>query len=115
MNARYILLVLALVSSPAFAGYVTGAKLNTWAEASDRMASGNPRGDDYADATRLHAYLWGVLDAYEGILICTNETATTGQVKAIVAQYVKAHPERWGESAHGLVFTALQAVFPCKK
>lgn len=113
---KRILLALALVTSQAHAGlYVTGDKLNAWSHSVDRIHSGTQRNDDYANAANFHGYLWGVLDAYEGVLLCLPETTATSQVAAIVQQYLNAHPEMWGSDGAVIVHAALKPVFPCKK
>jgi len=60
-------------------------------------------------------YVLGVAYATNGNVWCPPPNTTNGQLKAVVAKYLKANPATWNESALVLVFIALKQNFPCKK
>ena len=117
MNIRGLLLALAIsvaCSSDALAFYVTGNQLNLWIEARARIEAGNPQSTDFQYAAFLQGYILGVYDQWDveqDLSMCRLSVA--GQLVAVVAQYVEAHPEKWAKPAALLVQQAL--VEACKK
>lgn len=66
-------------------------------------------------AGMYHGYVLGVAYATNGDVWCPPPNTTNGQLKAVVAKYLKENPGKWNESALVLVFIALKQNFPCKK
>jgi hypothetical protein len=67
-------------------------------------------------------YVTGVADSVQLLtdrgavkVACLQQHVDGDQVKDIVMQYLTAHPEQQHLGAAGLVFTALEAAFPCKE
>jgi hypothetical protein len=60
------------------------------------------------------AYIIGVYDV-TNILYDPPNTATKGQIIAVVSKFLKKNPERWSEPASLLVVEALQKAFPLKE
>ncbi len=44
---------------------------------------------------------------------CKSKNVSLGQVTAIVAKYLREHPEKWDRPAFALVTAALRGAFPC--
>ena len=61
-------------------------------------------------------YITGVCDASKYFLSLEssiwNRNITLGQLCAIVAKYLKAHPEKWDYSAESIILEALIEAFP---
>ncbi len=97
--------------------YVTGNNLVKYMRAYEKIHSSNAPLSDYSDfhpSGMFVGYVAGVQDAtnyYYSIPVGTP----LSQLCAIVAKFLKEHPERWGESASELVFDALKKAFPKKK
>jgi hypothetical protein len=118
MNIRGLLLALAVsvaCSSDALAGFVNGNVLNSWIQAWARVQAGDPQLGDFAFAFTFEGYVQGVSDSLElqvgNLSLCGLNVV--GQVSAVVAQYVEAHPEKWGHSAALLISAAIADA--CKK
>ena len=117
MSIRGLLLALAVsiaCSSDALALYIRGIDLNSWIQAAARIAAGNPQVTDYQAATLLQGYVLGVDDSWDleqDLSMCRLSVA--GQLVAVVAQYVEAHPEKWAKPAPLLIQQAL--LDACKK
>lgn len=77
-------------------------------------ALGGGSGADQVKIREYSAYILGVCDATD-ILYNLPAQATKGQVISVVSNYLKNHPEQWGESAVVLVVRALKEAFPLKK
>lgn len=60
-------------------------------------------------------YVSGVGELGANILFCLKPSVTRGQAAAIVAKYLRNHPESWQEEASTLVVAALEESFPCPK
>lgn len=115
MKKLAAMLILAMSSQAAFAGFVTGNQLNTWADSKNRINNGVSQGDDYSNSSNLNVYIWGISDAYGEVIFCIPDKTQTAQISAIVMQYVKSHPEQWNNPANAIIVNALVPVFPCKK
>jgi hypothetical protein len=117
MNIRSLLLVLTVgvgCSSDALAYHYSGNDLNRWIQALARTEAGNPQTTDLAEAIQLDGYVVGVYDSWDieqDLSMCRLGEA--GQVVAVVAQFVEAHPEKWAKPAALLVQQALLEA--CKK
>lgn len=115
MKKLAAMLILAMSSQAAFAGFVTGNKLNTWSDSMGRMNGGVSQDGDFGNASNFNGYIWGIADAYGDVVFCIPDGIQTGQLGAIVTQYLKSHPERWNEEASWIVLSAFKPVFPCSK
>jgi hypothetical protein len=62
-------------------------------------------------ASRYTGYVTGVYDATR-FQYSYPPNVTRGQLCAIVAKYLKEHPERWNQPASDLVIEALKQAFP---
>jgi len=58
-------------------------------------------------------YTSGVADTAQSVTICLPQNARRGQVRDIVINYLREHPERRTLSSHVLVQEALVRVWPC--
>lgn len=92
----------AALCTSAFAEFVTGNLLL------QRMNS-----DSAADRTMALGYVAGVHDVTEGIVQCSGNNVTLGQVRDIAKQYLVNNPSVRDMSAHLMVGVALQQAFPC--
>lgn len=110
------LLVLALMFAPfsARADFVTGQSLHEWLVEADAP---------HASATREQLWTSGLAYGYvesvtdgpaRGKKFCPTNGITGGQMVAVVAKYLTAHPERWNYNANSLVIDSLREAFPCK-
>ena len=60
-------------------------------------------------------YVLGVFDSHDSEL-CLPEGAISGKaVCTIAGNYLKAHPESWGQPANAIVLKALKEAYPCPK
>ena len=97
-----LILTLLLAATSAHAEFVTGNKLF------ENMAS--------TDATRRTfalAYVAGVHDAGRGILHCSPESITVGQVNDMTKQLLERLPAERHLSADQFVIGVLQEAYPC--
>ena len=60
-------------------------------------------------------YVNGVADFSGNVLWCPPQNVKAGQLSKIVANYLRAHPERLHKGAETLVIEALSGPFPCKR
>jgi hypothetical protein len=93
---------------PAYSGWVGGNDLLEKFEAK--------KDDDLGYRSGAYdGYVSGVADLSVDVLWCPPKSITGGQIKKIVAKYLKAHPEMLHKNADSLVINALKKPFPCKK
>jgi len=69
---------------------------------------------DSTAASSYHAYIMGVCDAKADKLEYQPE-ADSHQTCAIVSEYLKAHPEKWNQSAAQIVIEALKNTSPKRR
>lgn len=69
---------------------------------------------DFTHAADYVAFVIGVSDSLDEKSFCLPEGSTVGQVCAVVAKYLNAHPEEWEKPGYILVAKALKQAFPCK-
>jgi hypothetical protein len=114
--ALVILLVLVFMHGQTEARfmYYSGTDLVEYMREYEKGFSGN-RGTNYAYANFFTGYVTGVCDLTAGVVWQDSKDVTSNQAWAIVAKYLKNHPERWNESAAVLVVDALKEAFPLKK
>ena len=106
---------LFLFASPAHAGtirYVTGNDLVDQMQNYEK-ALARDHTMDPVKAGMFMGYVTGVADATR-MLYDQPEGVTKGQIAAIVAKYLRAHPENWSEPASDLVVAAMLEAFPIK-
>jgi hypothetical protein len=111
-----IILATALlaISTASHAGFIDGNKLASFMRAYEDSIQKAPT-TNYVYAAEYSGYVKGVHDSLDLFqFVCTPKGATSNQSNAIVAKFLKAHPERWAESASLLVTEALKAAFPCQ-
>lgn len=60
-------------------------------------------------------YVIGVHDSLEGVLVCSGDRVTQGQVIDVVLKYMRNNPEVLDRSADRVVAAALQNAWPCPK
>lgn len=114
MMTKYVLLLTLLVPAPSPCedyvrqGFLNAGKLY---EMLDKDLAG---GTLYEDGIGF-GYVLGVYDRHYGTLHCLTEDAevTAIQVRQIVYNYLKDHPEKWGASAEKVVVLSLDTAFPC--
>lgn len=119
MGWRSALLVTVLLAwQGAGADDYTGADLAKGAVAWERARAGggaeNKSAQDAYDSGLFQGMTLGVAESNgaNGVW-CPPPVAKYGQFWAVVAKYVKAHPEKWHERASQLVYNALIEAFPC--
>jgi len=114
ISARILIATLGLlaVATSASADFFDGNKLVLHMREYEKAERGD-RGTQWERSGQYMGYVVGVHDAAEGVLVCSPANATVGQVAAIVAKYLNAHPEEWSRPAHFLVTVALMSAFPC--
>jgi hypothetical protein len=76
-------------------------------------AEANASGVSYFKVGNYGGYILGIYDGTR-YTYSMPESATKGQVLAVVTKYLKNHPEKWTEPAAVLVIEALQEAFPLK-
>lgn len=113
MKALVLATALLCVSGFASAGFYTGNDLKKWIDADGRMERSAGTADDSQEQMLFDGYVLGVFDAAGIALSCPPSNLRGRQVLAIVKKYVDASPEKWGESAAGLVISSLKGAFPC--
>jgi len=64
-----------------------------------------------AEAGMFLGFVGGVYDATRH-MYGDKDNVILGQIRAVVTNYLKAHPERWNEPAADLVIDALKEAFP---
>lgn len=71
-------------------------------------------GKIWSSAGLFSGYVLGVCDV-TGHLYSIPEAAPGEQICAVVAKYLKEHPEKWSDAASDLVISALKEAFPKRK
>lgn len=97
-----------ITCTPASSGFFSSTKLM-------QLLEEDMRGASSFDAAAGTGYVIGVFDVVDGILACSPDDVTVKQVKQVVFNYMKAHPEKWSNSADSSVVAALQSAWPCRK
>ena len=60
-------------------------------------------------------YVAGVYDSHESELCLPEGDITVRAICYIVGNYLKAHPEIWGQRAEPIILKALKKAYPCPK
>jgi hypothetical protein len=58
-------------------------------------------------------YIIAVADTLDSVYVCFPEGVRVKQIKQVVTNYMKAHPETWNNGAVYVVGKALNEVWPC--
>jgi hypothetical protein len=105
------LLALALAgeANAQIGAYETGNELYTWCTTA-------------ASEAHCLSYILGVSDtisSYQGLklaktIVCAPKGVTGGQIRDVVVNYLKAHPEERHTSASSSILVALSEVWPCR-
>jgi len=111
---RSLVVAVALVA----AGMAVSAGARAYFRDGNRLyadCAGNGAGGLYCIA-----YIDGIADAMRhdrilGRTACVPEHATAGQLQAVVAQFLKVHPELRHLGGVSLVVDALAEAFPCRQ
>ena len=77
-------------------------------------AERNHKSTDWRKAGEYMGYVTGFYDA-TWFFYADPKNITAGRVAAVVAAFLKQHPEKWDRSAWDLVMEALQEAFPKAK
>ena len=117
MKRILILITLLFATQQANASFSTGNDLNGWFESCAAYISG-PSTDtrDFYACGRRDGYIAGAVDAYIGtgsLSKCVPEHLTLGQLKAVVENWLKSHPEDWHLTANSLILIAVNEAWPC--
>lgn len=103
-----------LCAQQSMAGF-NGRDLKKKADALERVNTGKFTDADGLDAGVFIGFVYGVAQAYNGVLICIPEATQVGQIGAIVTEYLKNNPEKWNKAANYIVLEALSPTFQCDK
>lgn len=77
-------------------------------------AERNDKSTNWHKAGEYVGYVMGFYDA-TWFFYADPQSITEGQVAAVVAEFLKRHPEKWSRPAWDLVMEALQEAFPKAK
>lgn len=106
----------SVVAAQSHPPIFTGNGLLSRAEASERTADGRSFGTDAQMGSQWLGFIAGVAWTLQDIdpKTCLPEGATTGQVSAVVLQYLRQNPAQLHRNSHILVREALRKAFPCR-
>lgn len=109
-NLFAILFAISLIaaSNSAYAGFWTSTKLMQHLEE-------DMRGAATYDVGLESGYIMGIYDVADGVLVCAPDGVSLKQVKMVVFNHMKEHPELWSNFADQSVIKALQSTWPCAK
>lgn len=103
------------IAMAAHASYIDGNKLHELLAVAARAEQGKSKGvEDVYRAGLAIGYITGIVDTYNGLLLCRTPNITPGEVIAIIKQRLDDHPEDWNRPADWIVVKALSTTFPCK-
>lgn len=105
-----VAVLVAFLGHPALAAFGTGADLLAWCE--------DPQGSGFAEMYCV-GYVTGIADVLErndvnGLVACVPDDAVAGDLVERALAYLRAHPDRLGFGAAGLVADALATAYPCR-
>jgi hypothetical protein len=109
MSRITLALTLTIASFSASAHFTSGNELAEWL----RESESSPESRYHTGLFR--GFVSGVVDAGNKVAFCTGEGVTRGQFVAVVAKFVKEHPELWNHAADEIVTEAMRASFPCRR
>ena len=99
---------LIAASNSASAGFWTSIKLMQHLEE-------DMRGGSTFEVGLETGYIMGIFDLTEEVLVCAPNGVSVKQVKMVVYNHMKEHPELWSNFADQSVIKALQSTWPCAK
>jgi len=70
---------------------------------------------NWVDDGKYIGYVTGVFDSHQSRLCQPEGDITVRAVCTIVGNYLKAHPESWGQPADAIILKALKEAYPCPK
>ena len=114
MNRILILITLLLVAQQVSAGFDDGSYL--YSHIQKCTESENTEHVSYYSCGLSSGYITGVSDAYANTTQwpkCIPNGISSKQLKSVVEQWFKGHPERWHEEAAWLVLAAMSDAWPC--
>jgi hypothetical protein len=114
--SSYFVASLVLFSSPTMAAY-TGNELkrdlDSFVIFDEKMHKEEPPNwKDAHGAGMAFGFISGEASALAGSVICFSNATTQGQIVAVVAKFINAHPEDWDKPANVLILRALYESFP---
>jgi hypothetical protein len=114
---QLIALTILLFSSSSFAQWLDGnqlmERLREWEAVTERSTAD---ADLFFGTGMYIGYVLAVWDAEASRdRVCSSGNLGANQIGAVVSKFLKAHPERWSESALTLVGEALVTAFPCNR
>jgi hypothetical protein len=109
MKKTAILLTCLALPLPSWANFTSGNELHEW------LSQSQDKNESRYHTGLFRGYVSGVVDTGNDVLFCTPDGVTRGQYTAVVAKYIKEHPEQWNQPASELVISAMKQAFPCKK
>ena len=109
-----IVLSFFLCAQQSMAGF-NGTDLKKKADALERVDTRKFTDADSLDAGILIGYVYGVVQAYNGVFICIPEATQIKQLVDMVTTFLKNNPEKWNKAANYIVLDALSPTFQCKK
>lgn len=121
VNFRKLLLIVVISSSftapgVSYAEFWYGQSLVEWARSYDRVINdANFTVSDLSNQSMILGYVTGINDGLEGLIICTPQQVTAGQLVSIVEKYLRDNPDKWNQVASIIVKDALVSAFPCKQ
>jgi hypothetical protein len=113
ISLLFIFMLLAFTHSQALAGFYSGNDLIPLMQENEKTDA-HGSGVDWNKAYEYNTYVIGVYDATE-YQYTIPASANRRQIVAVVAKYLKNHPEEWGDPAAILVIKALREAFPLQK
>ena len=117
MRMRCYLFALFLCTSystNSLAYYIDGTKLHTGAIEYQKYELGQVF--DSFDVGTYFGFIAGVTEStFNTGLYCPPNNIENEQNYAIVANYLKKHPEKWTQPAVIIVLQAMKEAFPCPK
>jgi Rap1a immunity proteins len=103
------------IAMGAQASYMDGNKLRDLLDVAARAEGGKSKGvEDLYGAGLAVGYVAGIVDTYNGLLLCGTPNVTLGEVIAIVKQRIDDHPDELDRPADWIVVKALSTAYPCK-
>ena len=104
-----------LIPIAGHASYVDGNKLRDLLVVAAEAERGKSRGaEDAYGSGFVIGYIGGVVDTYNGLLLCPTPAVPLQQIVAIVKQYLDDHPADQDRPAEWIVLKALSSAFPCR-
>jgi len=114
MKRILILITLLFATQQANAGFKDGNDLQNLFEECSSVKSGKPTPDaSWRDCGSLNGYIAGAFDALHATRAVCSPAITLGQLKAVVENWLKSHPEDWHYAAHSLILDAANEAWPC--